>query len=135
MFREQLIPFDWFDKEFDRYLKQAPSFNPAIDVINHKDSYEFTVELPGFQSEDVDISIDDGVLSIAGEKKIGNKVEDQDSKYVYQERRVGSFKRSFNLPDNANAESVKAEYKNGVLVITVDKKEETKPKKITVKAS
>lgn len=102
---------------------------PVVDIDETKDAFIVKAELPGVEKNDLSIHIDKGVLTIRGEKKV--KTEDKKRHRV--ECAYGSFVRSFTLPQTIKAEKVEAEYKNGVLNLTIPKSEKTKPKVIEVK--
>jgi HSP20 family protein len=106
---------------------------PALDIYEGKDKYVITVELPGVEPADVDISVEDSTLTIRGERKFYQEV-DEDS-FHRVERRYGAFSRSLALPQTANTDAIEASFDRGVLTIEVPKAEEAKPKKITVKAT
>lgn len=109
---------------------------PDIDIKESDDSYTISAELPGVAKEDVDIQADDNILIIKGEKKQEKKEEKEN--YHCVERHYGSFERMLTLPEDANAESIDAKFKNGVLTINIKRqaKSETKNvKKIEVKAA
>ncbi|SRR6266568_422407 len=105
---------------------------PALDIYESKDKFVVTVELPGVEPADADISVEDSTLTIRGERKFYQEV-DEDS-FHRVERRYGSFARSLALPQTANTEGIEASFDRGVLSIEIPKAEEAKPKKITVKA-
>jgi len=102
---------------------------PFVDVHETGDVFNLKAELPGVRKEDVSVSVDNGVLIIRGEKKTAK----EDKKAHRFECAYGSFVRSFILPQSIKAEKVVAEYKDGVLNMTIPKAEETKPKQIEVK--
>ena len=106
---------------------------PALDVHEDKDAYVVHAELPGLKREDIDVSLQDGALVISGERKT-EKVE-EGVEVHRQERFYGKFQRALTLPEPVAADKVKADYKDGVLTITLPKSEEAKPKKIDVKVS
>jgi HSP20 family protein len=106
---------------------------PALDVYEGKDKYVISVELPGVEPADVDISVEDSTLTIRGERKFYQEV-DEDS-FHRVERRYGAFSRSLALPQTANTDAIEASFDRGVLTIEVPKAEAAKPKKITVKAT
>jgi HSP20 family protein len=103
---------------------------PAVDVYEDKDNLLIKAELPGLKKEDIDISLQDGYLSLSGERKQEEKREDSG---VYRsERWVGRFHRSISLPCRVNAEKITATYNEGVLTVTLPKAEEAKPKQIPI---
>ncbi len=107
------------------------SWNPAVDVVEHDDSYVIEAELPGMNKNDIKISVTNDVLTIQGEKKV--EKEDKKKNFHRTERSYGSFSRTFSLPGNVKADKVEAEFNNGVLTVKVPKSEEAKPKQIDVK--
>jgi HSP20 family protein len=106
---------------------------PALDIYETKETFVVTVELPGLDPGDVDVSVEDSTLTIRGERKFYQEV-DEDS-FHRVERRYGAFARSLALPQTANAEKIEASFDRGVLSIEVPKAEEAKPKKISIKAT
>ena len=103
---------------------------PAVDIKEEADKFVLHADIPGVKPEEIDISMDAGVLTIKGEKKTEALTEKDNYKRV--ERTYGSFYRRFSLPDTANAEAISALSKNGVLEITIPKQEAVQPKKISV---
>jgi HSP20 family protein len=108
----------------------TPAWAPALDVQEDKDNYSVRIELPGLKREDIDVSLNDGELVIAGERK-SEKVE-EGVEVHRQERYYGKFQRVLTLAEPVTADKVKADYKDGVLTVTLPKAEEAKPKKIDV---
>jgi HSP20 family protein len=104
---------------------------PALDISERKDAYVVTVEVPGVKPEELDITLEDGLLTIQGERRFTQESSDQQWHRV--ERRYGSFRRSITLPSQVQAESIEASFEDGVLEVIVPKAEEAKPKKITVR--
>ena len=129
-----LEPFGLLDSlaRWDNY-EVGNWYTPALEAKETTDSYLFSLDLPGIEEKDLDISMKEGTLTISG-KREHEKVSDEESYYAC-ERCYGSFSRSFTLPNTADADSVSAELKNGVLTVSVGKKPEAQPKQITVKAS
>ena len=127
----------FFDDAFGSLLKtdfyNEGRLSPSVDVYEKDDKYVIDAEIPGLSKEEIKIDVKDGSLIISGEKKYENKSEDEN--YIRVERRYGKFERRFNLPENVNVESVSANYKNGVLEVSLPKKEEAKPKQIDVKVN
>ena len=117
-----------FDDFFD--IDLPATFNPSANVIETKDGYELQVNLPGIDKKDINIELKNDILTISGERKKEHK-EDND-KYYHYEVSYGRFSRSWHV-DGLKTENVKADFKNGVLKISILKKEETKPKKIELK--
>jgi HSP20 family protein len=103
---------------------------PAVDIKEEKDKFVIHADIPGVKPEDIDISMEHGVLTIKGEKETEAKTEKEGYKRV--ERTYGSFYRRFSLPDTANPDAISAVSKNGVLELTIPKREDVKPKKISV---
>jgi HSP20 family protein len=104
---------------------------PALDISERKDAYLVTVELPGVEAEDLDITLEDGLLTIQGERQFAHDSSEQQFHRV--ERRYGAFRRSITLPAQVQAEQIEASFDNGVLQIVVPKMEEAKPKRIQVR--
>ncbi|HDQ00178.1 MAG TPA: Hsp20/alpha crystallin family protein [bacterium] len=105
-------------------------WNPAVDITEKSDSYEVKAELPGMKKDEIKISREDDVLMISGERK--SEQDEKKDNYHRIERRYGKFQRSFYLPKNVKANDIKANYKDGVLTVTIPKSEEAKPKEIAV---
>ena len=119
--------------EWARASNLLSGWNPALDLYEDKDNLYVKVELPGLKREDIDVSLHEGSLSISGERKSEQKHEDAE---VYRaERFFGRFQRTVTLPTPVAADKVKAQYKDGVLNITLPKTEEAKPKHIDVNVS
>jgi HSP20 family protein len=106
---------------------------PALDISERKDAYVVTVEVPGVNADDLDITLEDGLLTIQGERQFTSESSEQ--QYHRVERRYGSFRRSITLPAQVKAEAIEASFENGVLEVIVPKAEEAKPKKITVRSA
>ena len=107
---------------------------PAMEIADTKDAFVVTAELPGLEAKDVDLSIDEDVLTISGEKVEEKKEGKEDSQYYLWERRYGSFNRSFTMPSAVDASKVTADFVNGVLTIKLPKSEKVKAsaKKIAI---
>ena len=146
---------DDIDRAFDRMFKDWPRFGamttpdffggseflgkttalaPRVDVTEDDNAYEITAEMPGVEEKDIEVALRDGRLTLRGEKK-GEK-EEKKKDYHMTERSYGSFERSFRLPDNVDAENIKADFAKGVLTVTLPKTPEAKAKerKIAIKA-
>jgi HSP20 family protein len=109
---------------------RASAWVPALDISERKDAYLVTVELPGLKPEDLDITMEDGLLTIQGERQFTSESSEQQFHRV--ERRYGAFRRSITLPAHVMAEGIQASFEDGVLQILVPKAEEAKPKRIQV---
>lgn len=103
---------------------------PAVDIREEADKFIIQADLPGVKPEEIDINMQDGILTIKGEKKSEAKTEKEGYKRV--ERTQGSFYRRFSLPDTANAEAISAKSRHGVLELVIPKREAEQPKKINV---
>jgi len=97
----------------------ARPFTPAVDIVNQEDQVELSVELPGINKEDITVNIEDRVLTISGEHKVEN--EEKNENYYRRERRYGSFKRAFSLSEEILTDEVSADYRDGILKITLKK--------------
>ncbi len=104
---------------------------PALDISERKDAYLVTVELPGLKAEDLDITMEDGLLTIQGERQFTSESSEQQFHRV--ERRYGAFRRSITLPAHVVADGIEATADNGVLQILVPKMKEATPKRIQVR--
>lgn len=144
-FTDLLIePFSQLRSEVDRLLDTFPlrlpsariarfSFAaPALEMTETDDSFKITAELPGLEPDQVDVSYEDGVLRIAGEKK--EEREEKERGYRFSERRYGSFERMIELPAVADGEKIAAKFRNGLLTVTVPKAEDAarKARKIPI---
>jgi HSP20 family protein len=109
----------------------ATAWAPALDISERKDAYLVTVELPGVEADDLEITMEDGLLTIQGERHFAHDSSEQQFHRV--ERRYGAFRRSITLPAQVQAEQIEASFDNGVLQILVPKMEEAKPKRIQVR--
>ena len=110
---------------------RATAWAPALDISERKDAYLVTVELPGLKPEDLDITMEDGLLTIQGERQFAHDSSEQQFHRV--ERRYGAFRRSITLPAHLMAEEIEASFEDGVLQILVPKAEEAKAKRIQVR--
>jgi HSP20 family protein len=108
--------------------------SPAIDVVENKDNFEVVCDLPGVRRDELDISVTQDVLTIKGEKKDKATEEGKEKKTFKKEIWEGNFQRTLSLPTTVDTSKVEAELKNGVLTISLPKKEEEKPKQISVKS-
>lgn len=110
----------------------AGAFSPALDVRETEDGFTLYVELPGVSKDDVEITLEDDVLTVAGERSFYDEVDSDDFRRV--ERRFGRFRRSVRLPDRVAGDQVTARHVDGMLTIDVPKAEEAKPRRIAIEA-
>lgn len=126
MFEGFFRPMRWADEEF-----ASEGLAPRLDVTERNGEFVVKAELPGIKKEDIDISVENGVLTITAESR--SETEEKDGERVIrQERRYGKYLRSLRLGKAVDEKQVKASYKDGILELVLPKAEEVKPKKITV---
>lgn len=106
---------------------------PKVDVVESDDRFELHAELPGLKREDIKVGFENQVLTIEGERK--HEAEESGKQYFHRERVYGSFKRSFRLGTEVNADKISATYRDGILTITLPKSEAVKPRQIDVAVS
>ncbi len=102
----------------------------ALDVVEHEDNYVLQASVPGVNADDVDITLEDNVITVTVEHNVDESIKEDN--YRLRERRLGRFTRSLRFPVEINAEAIEATHENGVLTLNVPKAEEVKPKRITV---
>ena len=117
-------------RAFDDEGISRGAWAPSVDIYENKDQIVLEAELPGMKQEDFDLSIENNVLTLRGERRF-EKTDETDN-YHRVERSYGAFTRSFTLPQTVSAEGATAEYNNGVLRVTLPKREETKARRIQV---
>jgi len=129
-----------FDRIFDSmFTHDLPQFSStkswmlAVDVNETETEFFLSADMPGLDKKDVSVDIHDGVITIKGERDIDN--EKSTDGYRIRERQLGSFNRSFRLPDNVNEDKVSAKFKNGVLTVTLPKTKEILPEGRQIKIS
>ena len=133
-------PFDNMHREFDTMLNRF--FNPepgtrilpyGVDIREDADHFYVEAELPGFKKDEVDVTLENATLTISAERnEQTNKGDEKKGESLLQERRWGRYVRSFTLPPTVDEQQVDAKLQDGVLTITLNKREEVKPRKITV---
>ena len=121
---------DEISRLFDARYNPTSEWTPAVDVKETDKTYIIHADVPGVDAKDIDVTLEDGVLTIKGERRWENKEETESYKRV--ERARGTFFRRFALPDTADADSVSAKNKDGVLEIVIPKQEKVLPRKIKV---
>ncbi|MFY9824743.1 MAG: Hsp20/alpha crystallin family protein [Thermoanaerobaculia bacterium] len=123
----------WFETFFgDQSAEEVANrgWVPPVDIQETEDAYRLIAELPGLTRDDVQITLENNVLRLSGERKLEKDVKRES--YQRIERTYGAFARSFSLPHQVSSEGVSAAFDNGVLTITVPKAEQAKPRKITI---
>ncbi len=122
------------DRLFERpYARTASEWSIALDVAETEDVYLVKATVPGINPDEMEITLEDGVLSLKGEIQQDEEVEE--AKYHVRERRYGAFSRSIRFPMAVNGDAVEATYTNGVLSLNIPKAEAAKPKRIVVNAN
>ena len=106
------------------------SWAPPVDIYEHDGTLVLKAELPGIEPKDVDVRVENNVLTLRGERRFDQEVKRESCHRV--ERAYGTFSRSFTLPNIVDTQSIKAEFKDGVLRVTMPKREEAKPKQISI---
>jgi HSP20 family protein len=119
--------------EAGREAMTVPDWAPMVDIVETKDEYLIKAELPEVKREDVKVSVENGVLTLRGERKM--EKEEKDKKVHRIERYYGSFLRTFTVPEEVEEAKVKAEFKDGLLYVHLPKTERAKPKAIEVKVA
>ncbi|MDX1512912.1 MAG: Hsp20/alpha crystallin family protein [Gammaproteobacteria bacterium] len=132
------------NKDIGRFLNTTPgavedgssvatsSWTPAVDIKEEENQFVITADVPGVDPKDIEVTMENGVLTIKGER--GSESDTRENGYRRVERLHGTFYRRFALPDYADADNISANCKNGVLILTVPKTEAVKPRKIAVKS-
>lgn len=124
IFNEFFNPALCIDENADRL------WNPVVDVYENDGSIVVKAEIPGIEKKDIAVDIDNGVLTVKGERK--NEEEINEERFYRKERVYGKFQRSFRLPEGTDYDKINADFKDGILTVTVPRVEEKKPKKIAV---
>jgi len=121
-----------FKDGFERVGEESnlTAWAPAVDIYETEQELVVKADLPDVDPKDLDIRVENNILTIRGERKFEKKVSEEN--YLRVERSYGTFARSFTLANTVNSEAIKAEYNNGVLTLSIPKREEAKPKQIKV---
>jgi HSP20 family protein len=117
----------------DTFARDGSSFTPAVDIKENDNEIRLDLELPGLKPEDVEITAENGVLTVRGEKQVERK-EGDESRFQIVERAYGTFMRTFQLPQGIDADQIKAEFNNGVLSLHIPKAALPQPKRIEISA-
>jgi len=136
---EPLNLFDQFNREINRMFTGTPAqenngqgrnWVPAVDIREEEDRFVLSADLPGVERKDVDVTLEDGVLTIHGERNVQS--EEKREGFHRRERVHGTFLRQFTLPDTVKAEHISATVKDGVLEVIIPKQEKPEPRRITI---
>ncbi|HXM97311.1 MAG TPA: Hsp20/alpha crystallin family protein [Candidatus Dormibacteraeota bacterium] len=120
-----------FNDVFERSEESSlTTWAPAVDIFETEHELVVKADLPDVKPEELDVRVENNILTIRGERKFEKKVNE--SNYLRVERAYGAFSRSFSLANTVNSDAIKAAYKNGVLTLSIPKREEAKPKQIKV---
>jgi HSP20 family protein len=121
-----------FNDVLDRSSEESnlTSWAPAVDIYETAQELVVKADLPDVNAKDLDIRVENNILTIRGDRKFEKKVAEEN--YLRVERAYGAFSRSFSLANTVNSEAIKADYQDGVLTLTIPKREEAKPKQIKV---
>ncbi len=126
-----------FNESFRNQAEESAltTWAPAVDIYETPNELVVKADLPDVNEKDIDVRVENNLLTIRGERKFEKSVSEDN--YLRVERTYGAFSRSFSLPNTVNSEAIGAEYKNGVLTVTLPKREESKPRqvKVTVNAA
>lgn len=137
-FRDLLTTQDRFNRLFNDHFANAfggdqlnaKGWTPAVDIYETDQNLVIKAELPGIDPKDLEVRVEDGTLYLKGERKYEREVKEES--YHRVERSYGSFARTFSLPRTINTEDIKADYKDGILTLTMPKREEAKPKTVKI---
>ena len=126
---------NWLDQFFNdvdrNWGSHAPSFSPAVDIVEDKDAFVVRAELAGVAKENISVEVKDNHLVLSGKKDAVDRGEE--GKYRYVESRHGSFSRRFELPRNVKYDAIEASFKDGALTLRIPKADEAKPKAIEIR--
>jgi HSP20 family protein len=128
--RELNNPLSTVNRDDDGNIATA-TWTPSVDITENDNAFVLHADIPGVKPEEIEVSMDNGVLTIKGERKTEEKTEKENFRRV--ERQYGMFYRRFSLPDTADAEKIEAHSENGVLKVTIPKKEVALARRISVK--
>jgi HSP20 family protein len=128
-----ILDFPTLRKNGEKEALAIAEWAPAVDITEDDKEYVVKAELPEVKKEEVKVTVENGILSISGERKF--EKEEKGKKYHRIERSYGSFVRSFSLPDDADSDKVEAKFSEGILTVHVSKSEAARPKEIEVKVS
>ena len=125
--------FDEATQTWDGDANTATGWSPETDIYETESNLVLQADLPGFNAKDIDIAVENSVLTIRGERQLDAKLQPEG--FHRMERSYGKFSRSFTLPASVDARNIQANYKNGVLSVTLAKAEQARPKRIQIAAA
>lgn len=131
LLRDEFGERDWNTFFGNGPVARAASFSPAVDVVEKDDAYALKAEVPGLSPEDIDLQVENNVLTFRGERKYEN--EEERGGYRRVERSYGSFSRSFVLPEGTNVDAIDAKVEHGILTVTIPKVHTAAARKVEVK--
>ena len=120
------------NERFSQRNGTARYWRPVADISESKEEYHIYLELPGVKQDQVNVSLEDNKLTISGNKQ---REQQEGNQFRYQERATGAFNRTFKLPEDADSNGISARFDQGLLVVTIRKQEQTKPRKIDIQSS
>jgi HSP20 family protein len=129
--QEQMEQFMGWPRSQEHSSMALTEWSPTVDVVEQEKEYLLKAELPEVKKEDIKVTVEEGVLTISGERKF--EKEETNKRYHRIERSYGSFQRSFTLPNEADTDKITSEFKDGVLTIHLPKNPETKPRSLDIK--
>lgn len=124
-FDDSFFPTRWVSDDMG-----LGSWNPKVDIYEKDNTFVIKAELPGLEKKDVSVDVQDRVLTLTGERKLDNEI--QEDSYFRREMSYGRFQRAFTLPANVDSDNITADFKDGLLKIEVPKPEEAKPKSVSI---
>jgi HSP20 family protein len=121
-----------FNESFRTHGEESAltTWAPAVDIYETPNELVVKADLPDVNEKDIDVRVENNLLTIRGERKVEKSVSEEN--FLRVERTYGAFSRSFSLPNTVNSEAIGADYKNGVLTVTLPKREESKPRQVKV---
>jgi HSP20 family protein len=128
-------PVNWLDQFFNdvdrNWRNPAPSFHPAVDIVEDKDAFVVRAELAGVAKENISVEVKDNHLVLSGKKEAVERGEEGKNRHL--ESRHGNFSRTFELPRNVKADAIEASFKDGALTLRIPKADDAKPKAIEIR--
>ena len=120
-------------RQMDEESTGCGSWSPAVNILEKEEGIVITADLPGLKAEDVEVTVDNGVLTVKGERTFAEAAEGET--YHRIERCYGSFERSFSIPNSVDPKKIEARFVNGELTVTLPKRDESKPRSVKVKVA